>query len=83
MAEKKKSRVWIGLKRRTVKNRPWVWQDGTNLDFRKSWPKNQAFDEDDDSVFMNADGSWGAMKYDREKLPFVCKLPKVCPQSES
>lgn len=75
---KGKSRVWIGLKRRTVKNRPWVWQDGTNLDFRKSWPKIKDFAEGEDYVFMNKDGSWGATKYE-EKLPFVCKLPKVCP----
>lgn len=38
------SMAWIGLKRRTVRNRPWVWTDDTELDFRE-WKPDVTDDE--------------------------------------
>ena len=72
------SRVWIGLKRRTVQNRPWIWWDETELDFGE-WEPDVT--EDENYVSMKADGSWEAKTND-EKLPFVCKVINNCPLSE-
>lgn len=70
-------RVWIGLKRRTVQNRPWVWFDGTEVDFG-DWEPDVT--DDQNYVSMSSDGSWGA-KANEEKLPFVCKIIDDCPIS--
>ena len=72
------ARVWIGLKRRTVQNRPWVWWDETELDWGE-W-KPDVTDEQN-YVSMKADGSWEA-KINDEKLPFVCKVINNCPISK-
>ena len=70
-------RVWIGLKRRTVQNRPWVWFDGTEVDFG-DWEPDVT--DDQNYVSMSSDGSWEA-KANEEKLPFVCKIIDDCPIS--
>ncbi|KAL9974313.1 hypothetical protein ACROYT_G011334 [Oculina patagonica] len=70
-------RVWIGLKRRTVQNRPWVWYDGTEVDYGE-W-KPDVTDEQR-YVSMSSDGSWEAQVND-VKLPFVCKMINDCPVS--
>ena len=70
------SMAWIGLKRRTVQNRPWIWTDGTELDFGEWKP-----DVTDDEKFVSIsgdDGSWEAETKD-SKLPFVCKVINSCP----
>ena len=72
------SRVWIGLKRRTVQNRPWIWWDETEVDFGE-WKPDVT--DDQNYVSMKADGSWEA-KTNNEKLPFVCKVINKCPLSE-
>lgn len=72
------TRVWIGLKRRTVRNRPWVWWDETEMDFGE-WEPDVT--EDQNYVTMKADGSWEA-KTNEEKLPFVCKMINNCPISD-
>ena len=71
-------RVWIGLHRRTVRNRPWVWYDDTELDFGQ-WKPDVT--DDENYVSMSKDGSWKAMTNDN-KLPFVCKLINRCPLSK-
>lgn len=70
-------RVWIGLKRRTVQNRPWVWFDGTEVDFG-DWEPDVT--DDQNYVSMKSDGSWEA-KINTEKFPFVCKIIDDCPIS--
>lgn len=70
-------RVWIGLKRRTVQNRPWVWYDGTEVDFG-DWEPDVTIDQN--YVSMKSDGSWEA-NLNSEKLPFVCKIIDDCPIS--
>ena len=70
-------RVWIGLKRRTVKNRPWVWYDGTEVDFG-DWEPDVT--KDQNYVSMKSDGSWEA-NLNSVKLPFVCKIIDDCPMS--
>ena len=72
------SRVWIGLKRRKVRNRPWVWYDETEVDFGE-WKPDVT--DDQTYVSMKADGSWEA-KTNNEKFPFVCKVINKCPLSE-
>ena len=72
------SRVWIGLKRRTVRNRPRVWYDETELDFGE-WKPDVT--EEENYVSMKADGSWEAKTNDKQ-FPFVCKLINNCPLSE-
>lgn len=72
-----KPRVWIGLKRRTVQNRPWIWYDGTDVDFG-DWEPDVT--DDQNYVFMKSDGSWEAQE-NTEKLPFVCKIIDDCPIS--
>ena len=70
------SMAWIGLKRTTVQTRPWIWTDGTELDFGKWKP-----DVTDDEKFVSIsgdDGSWEAKTKD-SKLPFVCKVINSCP----
>ncbi|KAL9974323.1 hypothetical protein ACROYT_G011345 [Oculina patagonica] len=71
----KTPRVWIGLKRRTVQNRPWIWYDGTEVDYG-DW-KPDVTDEQR-YVSMSSDGSWEAQVND-VKLPFVCKILNDCP----
>ena len=70
-------RVWIGLKRRTEKNRPWIWLDGTDVDFG-DWELDVR--DDQNFVSMKSDGSWEA-SVKKEKLPFVCKIIDDCPIS--
>ncbi len=72
---RKTPRVWIGLKRRTVQNRPWIWYDGTEVDYG-DW-KPDVTDEQR-YVSMSSDGSWEAQVND-VKLPFVCKILNDCP----
>ena len=70
------SMAWIGLKRTTVQTRPWIWTDGTELDFGEWKP-----DVTDDEKFVSIsgeDGSWEAKTKD-SKLPFVCKVINSCP----
>ena len=70
------SMAWIGLKRTTVQTRPWIWTDGTELDFGEWKP-----DVTDDEKFVSIsgdDGSWEAETKD-SKLPFVCKVINSCP----
>ena len=70
------SMAWIGLKRRTVQNRPWIWTDGTELHFGEWKP-----DVTDDKNFVSIsgdDGSWEAKTKD-PKLPLVCKVINSCP----
>ncbi|CAH3022699.1 unnamed protein product [Porites evermanni] len=70
------SKAWIGLKRKTVRNRPWVWTDGTELDFG-DWEPDVTDNENYVSI-SGDDGSWEA-KDKNPKLPFVCKVIKDCP----
>ncbi|XP_078363853.1 uncharacterized protein LOC144648092 [Oculina patagonica] len=71
------ARAWIGLKRRTVQNRPWVWYDGTEVDFG-DWEPDVT--DEQNYVSMSRDGSWEA-KVNDVKLPFVCKIINDCPVS--
>ncbi len=71
----KTPRVWIGLKRRTVQNRPWIWYDGTEVDYG-DWEPDVT--DDQNYVSMSRDGSWEAQVND-VKLPFVCKIINDCP----
>lgn len=73
----KTPRVWIGLKRRTVQNRPWVWYDGTEVDYG-DWKPDVT--DDQNYVSMSLDGSWEA-KVNEVRLPFVCKIINDCPIS--
>ena len=70
------SMAWIGLKRRTVQNRPWIWKYGTELDFGE-WKPDVTDDENFVSI-SGDDGSWEAKTKD-PKLPFVCKVINSCP----
>jgi len=70
------SKAWIGLKRRTVRNRPWVWTDGTELDFG-DWEPDVTDNENYVSI-SGDDGLWEA-KDKNPKLPFVCKVINDCP----
>ncbi|XP_073258586.1 uncharacterized protein [Porites lutea] len=70
------SLAWIGLKRRTVQNRPWVWTDDTELDFGE-WKPDVTDDENYVSI-SGDDGLWKAKTNDA-KLPFVCKVIDNCP----
>ena len=70
------SMTWIGLKRRTVQNRPWIWKYGTELDFGEWKP-----DVTDDENFVSISGDDGSSeaKTKDPKLPFVCKVMNSCP----
>ena len=70
------SMAWIGLKRRTVQNRPWVWTDDTELDFGE-WKPDVTDDENYVSI-SGDNGLWKAKTNDA-KLPFVCKVIDNCP----
>ena len=70
------SMAWIGLKRRTVRNRPWVWTDDTELDFGE-W-KPDVTDEENYVSISGDNGLWKAKTNDA-KLPFVCKVIDNCP----
>ena len=74
------SNAWIGLHRRTVRNRPWVWYDDTELDFGE-WKPDVT--DDENYVSMSGDdGSWHARTNNNNggnPLPFVCKLIDNCP----
>ena len=65
------------MKRRTVRNRPWVWTDDTELDFRE-WKPDVTDDENYVSI-SGDNGLWKAKTND-PKLPFVCKVIDNCPQ---
>ena len=70
------SMAWIGLKRRTVQNRPWVWTDDTEMDFGE-W-KPDVTDNENYVSISGDDGLWKAKTNDA-KLPFVCKVIDNCP----
>ncbi|XP_078367256.1 uncharacterized protein LOC144651218 [Oculina patagonica] len=72
------ARAWIGLKRRTVQNKPWIWYDGTEVDFGDWEP--DVTDDQHNYVSMSKNGSWEA-QVNNVKLPFVCKIINDCPMS--